>query len=730
MFHKSSLLRVAFICAALFIVSGCAARTSGYTPNGWSPLNGQIQMVLKTAGENRAELEKFLNACKGNPEKLQAAMFLTANLPPCDRATLSAELLLDDLNFAFLARETMPWGKDVSWSDFLHYVLPHRVSQEKAVNWRKPFFKEIMPLVADCKTMEEATLKINRWCFERTGFQSTQRWDQNPLMTINRGLGRCEEAVIFLVSALRTAGIPARQAMVPAWQHSNDNHTWTEVLTKTGWHYLESANPDFGLDHAWFSGSVRKAPLVLSYAYGHLKSQRYPIQKENFGCTIFNTTSKYAPASPLKINLSDTNGKPLQSLVVISVFNYGTFSPVSILRTDEKGKAEMIIGPGSVLVSAATGNASVFKVSTWIPGETKKRPALNLRLVKNNNPAGSSLMRFSYKDKSALKTPAHNSEGSKKEELTAIKNIRKHKFQAISAAAVRFNKHYGKNLAKAGLNLPEVLKAADNCPEKDLAVFYRMISEMTPADLSFFSSTDLIDNLQLSIKARKLASQNGIKYDDDIFFNFVLNPRIMYEQPGPWRKVLSEKILPQQGTPLGVNRLCAALKKVARGTLGSSLTPAGVLKSGRASTISEKCVFATAALRTFGIPARFLPEQGWVEFYDGKQWEPLFPDNPKQLGNKHSSISSKSYYAKWGELTFNVASLKNKGRYPQYFKDFSLSKLCDNKYFELVEKSIAGGYNTEKKSWTLKVPDGTYWLIYGRRNSKGEPLVFIHKVKP
>lgn len=727
MIKNKLILTAALLCAAFFM-SGCASKSPGYTPAGWSPLNDQIEMVLKTAGDNRGELEEFLNSCKGHPEKLQAAMFLTANLPPCDRATLSAGLLKENLDLAFAARETMPWGHDVSWTDFLHYILPHRVSQEKAVNWRGPLFKEIMPLVADCESMEKAVLEINRWCFEKTGFKSTQRWDQNPLMTVNRGVARCEEAVILLVSALRSAGIPARQAMVPAWQHSNDNHTWTEVLTESGWHYLESANPDFGLDHAWFTGSARKAPLVLSYAYGQLSHSRFPIYKRTFGCTVLNTTAQYAPTSPLEIILADREGKPLQGRVFISVFNYGTFSPVAALETNEEGKARMMLGPGSMFLSSAQGNASVFHVSTWIPGEIKKRRPARLKLVKGNMPNGEVLMRFSYNDKVALEAPAKNSEGARKKELDGLKTQRNSRFDAVSLAAERFNPDHAESIAKSGLNMPEVLRAASDCPEDYRDSFYRMLKIMEPADLTAAKAQDLMDNLLLSIRARQKAADKGIEYDDDIFFNFVLNPRIMYEQYEPWRKKLSKRIAPFNRTPKGINTLCATLRRVGRGNLGSALTPLGVLKSNSASSKGEKCIFATAALRSLGIPARYLPEQDWVEYYDGTGWLPLFPDKPEEIGNIDATPESRSYYGEWSEIYFKEPEGQDNLNPARYFKHFTLSKLRKGAYFELVEKTIQGGFNSKKKTWKLKVPDGKYWFIYGRRNKKGEPQVSITKV--
>ncbi|GKT33740.1 transglutaminase domain-containing protein, partial [Aduncisulcus paluster] len=123
--------------------------------------------------------------------------------------------------------------------------------------------------------------------------------------------------------------------MVPAWQHSNDNHTWTEVQVDGKWHYIESANPDYGLDHAWFSGSVRKAPLVISYAYGNATSADSPIMGRSFGCTLINTTARYAPASKTEVLVVDPKGTPLPGTrVFFSVLNYASFRPVAAKTTD------------------------------------------------------------------------------------------------------------------------------------------------------------------------------------------------------------------------------------------------------------------------------------------------------------------------------------------------------------------------------------------------------------
>ena len=172
------------LSASLLLSTSCAHKLNSPLI---SPYTAQLNQIISTSGSNKNQINAFLSNYKDTPEKHQAAQFIVANLPPSDRVSLSAELLKENLEYAFLARESTRWAKDVSWSNFLHYVLPHRVSQEQAVKWRKLFYNQLFPIVSTCKTMEEAALAVNLWCFSKTGFESTQRWDQNPLMTINRG---------------------------------------------------------------------------------------------------------------------------------------------------------------------------------------------------------------------------------------------------------------------------------------------------------------------------------------------------------------------------------------------------------------------------------------------------------------------------------------------------------------------------------------------------------------
>ncbi|WP_415714812.1 transglutaminase domain-containing protein [Maridesulfovibrio sp.] len=728
-----SVKNISYLYAILICISlcGCSTRSN---PELISPYSDQIQNILETSGSNRAELEFFISRYDRMPEKHQAAEFLTANLPPSDRASLTAAQLAENLDYAFLARESTPWGKNISWTDFLHYVLPHRVSQEKTSPWRKTFYNELLPLVSTCASMEDAVLAVNRWCFSKTGFKSTQRWDQNPLMTINRGWGRCEEAVILTVCALRSIGIPARQAMVPAWQHSNDNHTWTEVKVGGRWHYIESANPDYGLDHAWFSGSVRKAPLVVSYAYGQVASTEYPVLGRPFGCTLINTTSRYAPACKTEIQVMDFKGKPLaDTKVFFSVLNYASFRPVAVKKTDNNGRAQITLGPGSVLISAADGNNSAYSGSIWIPGEKKARDNTLLRLHPGNLPVGSISFRFDYKDTIKIQTPPKNSEGARKAEFDSIRNVRLRKFEGMKKAAENFSEDYSTIINKAGLNTPQVTAAIDSCPDENLNSLLVSISAMPVADLLNIRADELLTNARLSDIARRHADAAGIRYSDEIFQQYVLNPRIMYEQQSNWRKILFDKF--QQGKTIKLPstlRLLAefnsGITSVERGPLGDSISPLSLLDTRKASTDSEICIFNTAVLRSAGIPARYLDEQGWIEFYDGKKWQPFYPQHPDQTGNCNATEESRAFYGPWQGLKFKLTSFENTKKTPQYFKDFSVSQLQDSATFSLIEKTVNGKLDPINKTWEISTPHGNYFLITVERNKKNEPAINVHKI--
>ena len=161
----------------------------------------QVAESLRLSGSNRQALEAFL--AQVGEEQWEEACFLVASLPYRDLGTISEQLLTENLGFAALARDSLPWGASVPDDVFRHYVLPHRATQERLTRWRRELFEQLHPIVKDCESMASAALALNRWLASHVRFEPTEARDQAPLTTLARGVGRCEERTILYVGAAR-----------------------------------------------------------------------------------------------------------------------------------------------------------------------------------------------------------------------------------------------------------------------------------------------------------------------------------------------------------------------------------------------------------------------------------------------------------------------------------------------------------------------------------------------
>ena len=82
-----------------------------------------LDAAMVKAGENKAELEKALNAA---PAEMKEGMaFLIAYMPERDLTSLTGDFLLNNVKLAYEARERFAWAKAVPDSIFFNDVLPY-----------------------------------------------------------------------------------------------------------------------------------------------------------------------------------------------------------------------------------------------------------------------------------------------------------------------------------------------------------------------------------------------------------------------------------------------------------------------------------------------------------------------------------------------------------------------------------------------------------------------------
>lgn len=353
---------------------------------------------LKSAGRNSGELVKtLLNAPM---EYREAASFLIANMPSADLGSIKAEFLLEHIEYAFKAKNIIPYMKDVPEEVFMHYVLPYRVAEEPKELYRKYFYEQLFSVVKDSANTAEAAHKVNVWLGApkangkpRVTFVQTEGRDQGPLETLKAGYGRCEEETIVFISAARSVGIPARSAWTPYWSTCDNNHAWVEIWSDGKWFHLGGCEPsaDGRLNSAWFTAPATRAPVVFSACTGVPDETSEKIYRKLPRYCIMNSTQNYSDTCDLDIKVVDPENKPVAGRrVFMYVFNWGGFKAVSSGVTDNDGIARFNTGIGMFLFTTGSDKFSGYSVIT-----TQKGPlSITMALAENAAPDGFLMLKY------------------------------------------------------------------------------------------------------------------------------------------------------------------------------------------------------------------------------------------------------------------------------------------------------------------------------------------------
>ena len=113
-------------------------------------------------------------------------------------------------------REHVPWCRALPEEAYFQYVVCPRVNDEALLPYRKRFFSLLWDRVRG-KSEAEAVLEVNRWCHEHASYEPQDARTAAPITVFSCGSGRCGEESAFLVAALRSVGLAARQVYVPRW---------------------------------------------------------------------------------------------------------------------------------------------------------------------------------------------------------------------------------------------------------------------------------------------------------------------------------------------------------------------------------------------------------------------------------------------------------------------------------------------------------------------------------
>lgn len=150
---------------------------------------------------------------------------------------LSDGIVNQTVYYSLQARSLFPWTDDIPEDVYMEYVVPFGIVNEPRVDYRSLFFDTLKDSLKHYERSEGNSTKstqdqikdvvklINTHLWSLMGrdskpivFKASQTPRIiDPLSVVAYGHASCTGLSIFLVSALRTIGIPARMAGTSAW---------------------------------------------------------------------------------------------------------------------------------------------------------------------------------------------------------------------------------------------------------------------------------------------------------------------------------------------------------------------------------------------------------------------------------------------------------------------------------------------------------------------------------
>ena len=353
---------------------------------------GRLKSCMAHAGMQESSLA---NSCAltgfpsdGYLERLDADVrtaleFLYAWMPVSDVMMYPAEMYLDFARRGVWLRKNRSQVAALPADFFGEYVLFHRVNNEEIRPCRELFGEQLDRRLYEGtekpQTEEERALEINRWAAENGTYHSDDIRTISAEAFYSRGYGRCGEESVFVVNAMRAAGVPARQVYAPWWAHTDDNHAWVEVWVSGRWQFLGACEPQSVLNQGWFNRASSRTMLVRSRAYtkGAFLEDEDIIGTD--GCvTECNQTARYrevrkiqvqvakeviasgqagrkpdapeqsAAAQPLTERRTGQTEKAVE--IELQVYNEGSWKTLTRKKTDEDGHLSFFTGDGMLRI--------------------------------------------------------------------------------------------------------------------------------------------------------------------------------------------------------------------------------------------------------------------------------------------------------------------------------------------------------------------------------------------
>ena len=722
---------IKFFCVALIATAFVACNGSHF-------INDKAEREeVKTDFENRKakidaeELYSVFNQ-KLTQKEREALTFLYAYMPLGDIACYDGEFFLRNVQTSLKTREEMPWGKTIPDREFRHFVLPVRVNNENLDSARWIFYEELKPRIQHL-SLYDAVLEVNHWCHEYVTYTPSDARTSSPLASIKTAYARCGEESTFLVAALRSVGIPARQVYTPRWAHTDDNHAWVEAWVDGEWMFLGACEPEPVLNLGWFNAPASRGMLMHTKVFGKYNGPEEVMQRTPL-FTEINVIDNYAPCSRAEVVITDEDGNTIEGAnVEFKLYNYAEFYTVARKTTDANGRTFLTAGNGDMIVWATHNGNFAFKKLTFgtdsvvrlqITESAKDtqlstlnsqldiippREWANLPTVTDEQRAENN-RRFAYEDSirnAYIATMFDEVEARIYVDSQMYKYIENPYDIADILVASRGNH----------ATILEFLERADGYEIGDKVDFLFNLSAKDMRDITTDVINDHFEDFD-SIASRQSASYTCIS-------RYIRNPRVANEMLTPYRSFFRNAIDEEQRIQYRENPMLLVdwvRKNIAIDPEcnlgGAPIQPMGVWKARTADALSRN-IFFVALARSLDIPARIDEVTGKVQLIDSQQTQFVFIDINFEADEQITTPQ--------GRLVATFEPTKTHDD-PKYYYHFSISKITDEGRLQLLNYDEGESGMEQGAAWSNLLKNGTtldcgnYLMVTGSRLANGGVL--------
>ena len=656
-----------------------------FLQNSQKKIEEEFLKLTEKLGADREPLKTICEKLDGCGRDLGLAMkYLYVTAPYSDLVNYSFEDIQDFAGHGLFLYNTLERVKELPEEMFLNYILDHRVNEEEVLPCRTLFWNELKDRI-EGKNAKDAAIEVNYWCAEEATYHSGDDRTLPALTVYRRGYGRCGEESVFLVNALRSVGIPARQVYVPRWSHCDDNHAWVELWCDGKWYFTGACEPLMILNKGWFTNASSRAMMVHSRLFDLFPAEGEDVIGKEGAAVMLNQTARYAKVKTVSVKVLDKTGAPVKGAQVqFQVLNMGEYFPIAKAETDEKGIVSLVTGLGSVRVLAFLPEMEGFaqadldtraqdEISLTLTGEAVE--AEDWRAVDVIAPVDTPV-------NPDMPTPEQKAEGTRR--MNEANKIRKEK--------------------KENWVNPELTAFLAGEDEKELRqAMVDVLSEKDHTDCVCNVLEEHLEYGKVYAKEYRDLVLNANGYN--LYINYVLNPRVEDELLRPYRKEILSFFTDEQKAAFRVNPAeiwnyiqthIVAYPDNERETVME--TPYECLVSGIGTQRSQKVLFVAIA-RTLGIPARLNPDNKVMEYWAMDHFVPVL----KQQEGGAVLILKKEADAVWN-----------------YYQNWTMGRLVGNEYVSLN----LTGRSWEGDTLELALILGTYRIITTNRLPNGNQFAW------